>query len=56
MNTKEKGELIGQIVQQLRISAVAHNDYHFCEGDTFFSLAFKTDEEITNIAKIAGVL
>ncbi|KKL67744.1 hypothetical protein LCGC14_2131920 [marine sediment metagenome] len=56
MNTKQKSTLIGQIVQQLRISAQSHKDYSFDEGDTFFSLCFKTDSEIIKIAKIAGVL
>ena len=56
MNTKEKGQLIGQIVQQLRISAQSHKDYHFCEGDTFLSLCFKSDKELLKIGKLAGVL
>ena len=51
-----KKDLIPLIVQQLKISAIAHNDYNFCEGDTFFSLAFKTDEEVNKIAKLAGVI
>lgn len=56
MNTDTKGKLIGQIVQQLKISAFAHKDVNFCEGDTFFSLCFKSDKELMKIAKLAGVL
>jgi len=56
MTTKEKGDLIGQIIQQLKISALANKDQSFCEGDTFFSLAFKSDKDLNKIAKLSGVL
>lgn len=55
MKTSEKGKLIGQIVQELRISAMANGDKAFCEGDTFFSLAFKSDAEVLRIAKLCGI-
>ena len=50
-----KGDLIQHIVQQLKISAIANNDFNFCEGDVFFSLAFKSDQELERIARLAGV-
>ena len=56
MDTKEKGALIAQIIVELKLSAFAHKDSSFCEGDTFFSLAFKSDKEINKIAKLCGVI
>lgn len=54
MNDKEKGKLIGKIVEALRNEAMATNR-PFDEGDMFFSLAFRTDEELMTIAKLCGV-
>ena len=56
MTTEEKGKLIGQILQELKISAFANNDHGYCEGKTFFALAFKSDDELIKTAKLAGVL
>lgn len=55
MSSNEKGQLIGLIVQQLKLTSLSKGDTQFCEGDTFFALAFKSDEEIKNIAKLAGL-
>jgi len=55
MTTLQKSNLIQSIVQNLKAQAQLNNDCSFCVGDTFFSLAFKTDEEIKKIAKLAGV-
>lgn len=55
LTTEEKGNLIGRIVQQLKISAMANERYDFCAGSVFFSLAFKTDAELKQIASLAGV-
>lgn len=55
MNTSEKSKLISQIVAELKIAAFTAKDYSFCEGDVFFSLAFKTDKELLTISKLAGV-
>lgn len=54
MNAEQKGKLISQIITHLQFHAQATKK-PFCEGDTFFSLAFKTDAEIKKIAKLAGV-
>lgn len=50
MGDKEKGNLIGAIIAELRFSG-----RDFDEGDTFFSLCFKSDEELKHIASMAGV-
>jgi hypothetical protein len=55
MNTETKGTLIGNIVKELKIAAFQSNDFSFCEGDIFFSLAFKTDAELVAIAKACGI-
>lgn len=55
LNKEQRGKLIDNIVGELKIAAFAASDHTFCAGDTFFSLAFKTDEELLNIAKVAGV-
>jgi len=55
MDTKEKGALISKIVTELKLSAFANKDTSFCEGDTFFSLAFKSDNEINKIARLCGI-
>lgn len=54
MNTEEKGKLIWAIIHQLKNHATATNR-QFDTGDTFFSLAFKSDTELTTIAKLAGI-
>ena len=55
MNTETKGRIIGEIVRELKLKALEVGDRSFCEGDTFFSLAFKTDDELKNIAGLCGV-
>lgn len=54
MTTEQKGKLISQIITHLSFHA-KENNKEFCAGDTFFSLAFKSDAEIKRIAKLAGV-
>ena len=46
MRTEEKGKMIGAIITELHCSGNA-----FDEGDTFFSLCFKSDKELRHIAK-----
>mgnify|MGYP007121910717 CR=1 FL=1 len=53
MSTKQKSALIERILSHVRFHAKEHNKA-FDEGDTFFSLCFKTDEELKQIAKLAG--
>ena len=53
MTIEQKGALIGQIITHLKFAA-KRLDKAFDEGDTFFSLAFKTDAELKRIAKLAG--
>jgi len=55
MDAEAKGKLIGDIVRELKLKALEVGDASFCEGDTFFSLAFKTDKELIKIAKLCGV-
>lgn len=54
MTTEEKGKLIGLILTHLQFHAQEQKK-PFDYGDTFFSLAFKTDEELEEIAALAGV-
>lgn len=54
MNTETKGKLIGVIVRELKFKALEVGDSSFCEGDTFFSLAFKTEKELIKIARLCG--
>lgn len=55
MKTETKGKLIVEIVRELKLKAIEVGDFSFCEGDTFFSLAFKTDRELMRIARLCGV-
>lgn len=55
MGEKEKGKLISEIVRELKLKSIEVGDGSFCEGDTFFSLAFKTDSELKKIAKLCGI-
>lgn len=52
LSEKEKGILINQIIGALKSEAFLLKK-HFDGGDTFFSLAFKTDKELL---KIKGLL
>jgi len=54
MTTKQKGELISNIIVQLKFMATTERKA-FDYGDTFFTLAFRTDEELQEIAKICGI-
>ncbi len=54
MNTKQKGDLIWAIIAHLRFHAEDQKKA-FDAGDTFFSLCFKTDEELFKIARLCGV-
>lgn len=55
MNAEARGKLIGTIVRELKFKALEIGDDSFCEGDTFFSLAFKTEKELIKIARLCGV-
>lgn len=54
MTLAEKGKLISVIISHLRFHATEQKKA-FNEGDTFFSLAFKTEEELKKIAKLTGI-
>jgi hypothetical protein len=54
MTTEQKGKMIGQIISHMKFHA-RQNKKFFDEGDTFFALAFKTDAELKNIARLAGI-
>jgi hypothetical protein len=61
LSTEQKGKLIGSICFELKnksdqiVASGNNNHVPFDYGDTFFSLAFKTDKEILKIAKLCGV-
>lgn len=54
MTIEAKGRLISAILSHLKFAAHAQQK-PFDEGDTFFSLAFKSDPELQRIARLAGV-
>jgi hypothetical protein len=54
MNEQQKAELIGAIISQLKFTA-REQKKPFNEGDTFFSLVFKSDKDLRNIAKLSGI-
>lgn len=54
MTTKEKGGLIAAILSHLKFAA-RNADKAFDEADTFLALAFRTDDELRRIAKLAGL-
>ncbi len=54
MTTDQKGKLIGLILTHLKFHAAEHKK-PFDYGDTFISLAFKSDDELRTIARLAGV-
>lgn len=54
MTVNQKGNLIATIITHLKFHAKAQKKA-FNEGDTFFSLAFKSDKELIKIAKLTGV-
>lgn len=53
MKTEQKAALIGSIIAHLKFAAKEQKK-QFDEGDTFFSLCFKSDNELEQIAKLAG--
>jgi hypothetical protein len=53
MTIEQKGKLIARIIAQLKFHA-HEQQKAFDEGDTFFSLAFKTEAELTRIAQLAS--
>lgn len=53
MNTERKGELIGNIIALLRMEAERASK-PFDEGDIFFALAFRDDDELLKIARLIG--
>lgn len=66
MTIEQKGKLIVAIIAQLKFeyrNKLSQRDFAgqqlkvqpFDEGDTFFSLAFKSDKDLRKIARLAGV-
>lgn len=53
MTIAQKGEIIRAIISHLKFHA-REQKKAFNEGDTFLSLAFKSDAEIRLIAKLTG--
>lgn len=54
MSIEQKGKLIGAIIAHLKFHAQEQKKA-FDAGDTFFSLAFKSDDELHTIARLTGV-
>lgn len=54
MTTLQKGNLIAAILAHLKFHARAQNK-PFDEGEVFFSLVFRTESELRQIAKLAGI-
>ena len=54
MGIIEKGQLIGLIIGTMRLYAETLGK-PFDGGDLFLSLAFKSDDELNNLAKLLGV-
>ena len=54
MDVVAKRNMISNIIAHLKFHAQEH-DKAFDEGDTFFSLCFKTDKELVKISKLAGI-
>lgn len=54
MSTDEKGKLIGNICMKLKFMA-ENEKKAFDYGDTFLSLAFKSDSELMNIARLCVI-
>lgn len=55
LTTEEKKSIIQEIMSHLRFHA-SENGKHFDAGDIFFSLCFKSDDELLNIAKLSGAI
>jgi hypothetical protein len=53
MQIQAKAQLIGAIISHLRFAATQQKK-QFNEGDIFFSLCFKSDDELEKIAKLSG--
>lgn len=53
MTTEQHAEKIRRIFAALKLQASSRGDV-LDEGDAFFSLAFKSEEELDRIAKMLG--
>lgn len=51
MTVEQKGKLIAEIIRTMRAVAGIQRKA-FNEGDTFFALAFKSDDELRRIAAL----
>jgi len=54
MNYEKKARLIGLIISKMRFMARNENK-PFNEGDVFFSLCFKNENELKRIAQLCGI-
>ena len=53
MTTEQKRIIIASIIAHLRLAAKTQNK-PFSDGDVFFSLVFKSDEQLNEIARLCG--
>jgi hypothetical protein len=54
MTIEQRGRLIAAIISHLKFQA-RNEKKAFDEGEAFFSLAFRTDDQLKQIAKLAGI-
>jgi len=54
MSTEARAGFISNIIAQMRLEAKRKNKA-FDGGDLFFSLAFRTDDQLREIARACGV-
>jgi hypothetical protein len=52
LTVEQKGKMIGEIIESLRRTAIQLKK-PFCEGTTFFDLAFMSDVNLTKIHKLS---
>jgi len=55
MTIEQKGELTWKIVHEMKNQAILQNKKPFDAGDMFFSLIFKSDEELNKIASLLRI-
>jgi hypothetical protein len=54
MSVREKAAIIAEVIWNMR-EAAKKKDVRFDEGDLFLALAFRTDDELREIARACGI-
>ena len=55
LNPKQRKFLIQNIVTELQIAAFQNHDNSFSSGDTFLSLCFREDQELSQLAALCNI-